>query len=216
MKIAAIIPTRGDRPEFLNFAMFQLSRQSLQPDFIEVVNDPPTDHNKDITKRYRLGTERAFTKGADVAFLIEDDDFYDKEYIKEMSSSWESFGRPSIFGIGETYYYHLSVKTLFHTKHPERASAFCTMVDRTILNMRWPADKEPFTDVHMWRNMKGKTWIPPRILALGIKHSLGKTGGIGHDKNWMMRHRKVDENWLKQVVDEEAFQFYKKIEENIR
>ena len=123
MKIGILIPTRGDRKELLLYALRQMDRQTRKPDMIELVDDAPLNGDKDITWRYRLGCERIFSKGADVVFLIEDDDWYSPDYIETMMNKWEESGKPGIFGIEETTYYHLGLRSFQHEVHKGRASA---------------------------------------------------------------------------------------------
>ena len=65
MKFALIIPTRGDRPQFIKQCKFLISRQTLQPNEVIWMNYPPEDKRKDITQRYRRGVEQATKKGYD-------------------------------------------------------------------------------------------------------------------------------------------------------
>lgn len=215
MKIGVIIPTRGDRNQLLDFALKQLDKQTVKPDLIEIVNDKPTSGDKDITKRYRIGFERIIAKGADVIFLIEDDDYYSPFYIETMMENWNKNGNPNIFGIGETIYYHLALRGYNKTAHAGRASAFTTMITKEgILNMIWPKDNYAFTDIEFWKHIQGKTFIPTGTLAIGIKgHKNGTVfGGMGHRANERL-YTNRDEGlvWLKNNVDAESFVFYSNI-----
>jgi len=217
MKIGALIPTRGDRPELLKFALDQMSRQTRKPDIIQVVNDPPVNQNKDITWRYRIGCERIFKNDIDVVLLIEDDDWYDPTYIERMVSEWDKAGKPQIFGVGETTYYHLGIRAYNEEKHFGRASAMSTLLTRDVLGIQWPNDNYVFTDVELWKKLKGSTCLFERLLSLGVKHGIGLTGGIGHNKQWAGYKQKDPElDWLKKTVDEKAFEFYKNISERIK
>lgn len=215
MKIGALIPTRGDRPKLLNHAIEQMQNQTTKPDVIEIMNDTPINFDKDITWRYRIGCERILSKGVDIVFLIEDDDYYDCSYIETVFSAWNLAGRSEIFGIGETTYYHLGLRAWYHQSHKERASAFCTMITREGINkMKWPKDNYSFTDIEFWKQLKGKTFISERPIALGIKgHNEGSLfGGIGHNKQWGgYKNFDLDLSWLKHTINKEAFEFYKKI-----
>jgi hypothetical protein len=215
MKIGVLIPTRGDRPQMLDFAFRQLDRQTRKPDVIEIMDDAPVGTGKDITWRYRIGCERILAKGVDVVFLIEDDDYYDANYIKLMMDEWEKANRPEIFGIGETSYYHLGLRSYYHQQHFERASAFSTMITPSgIMNMKWPKDDYSFTDIEFWKQLKGKTFIPFGTVALGIKgHKHGSLfGGIGHKDTWSgYRQKDPTLDWLRSHVDRDAFEFYKNI-----
>ena len=62
MKLGVLIPTRGDRSKFLSQAKNLLSKQTLKPDEINIVDFKPSDEKKDITKRYRIGCEQLFNE----------------------------------------------------------------------------------------------------------------------------------------------------------
>lgn len=210
MKIGVLIPTRGDRPELLNFAIRQMERQTRKPDVIELVNDAPLSGDKDITWRYRIGCERIFAKGVDVVLLIEDDDWYDATYIERLVGEWEKAGKPGIFGIGNTTYYHLGIKAYNEEIHTGRASAMSTLLTKVVQNIQWAKDNYVWTDIDLWKKIPGKTVMFERLLSLGVKHGIGLTGGIGHNAKWGgYKHKDPDMNWLMNTVDQEAFEFYK-------
>jgi len=209
MKIGLVIPTRGDRPQFLRYAYYQIDKQILKPDEIILVNDKPITTEKDITWRYRIGCKRALDKGCDVILWWEDDDWYHPNYINWMVNSWVENNKPSIFGINETYYYHIKINKYIHMKHNGRASAFCTLVTRDILDFKWPDDKYPFTDLKIWASIKGIS-IPfeDKILAIGIKHGIGMTGGSGHNVNSMKWDKTNARFWFEKHIDKDSLAFY--------
>lgn len=215
-KIGALIPTRGDRGPLLNFALRQLERQTKRVDHIEIVNDAPKSASqKDITWRYRVGLERMFAKGVETVFLIEDDDWYADNYIEKMLEQWTYLGQPEVFGLGDTYYYHLGLRGYNQHLHSGRASAFCTLITKAgAEKMRWPADTYAFTDIEIWKQLQGKTFLMARPIAIGMKgHQNGTLfGGMGHSNNKKL-YTNRDENmeWLKRHVDEESFTFYSNI-----
>lgn len=215
MKIGIIIPTRGDRTLFLDFAKKQIAKQLRKPNEIIIVDDPPLNNKKDITYRYKLGIERAVAKGCDVMLFWEDDDWYHPDYIRWMIDEWEKKGKPKLFGIDETYYYHIGVDKYLYMKHHTRASAFCTLVTPEILtSFTWPDFTYPFVDLKLWRffQHKGAVAVPfgKIIRAIGIKHGIGLTGGGGHRKNFKWSNHSGLQ-WFKDNVDKDAYEFYKKI-----
>ncbi len=220
IKIGVLIPTRGDRPNLLNFVLGQLDKQTVKPDVVEIMNDAPLNSDKDITWRYRIGCDRITSKKVDVIFLIEDDDYYHEGYIESMINEWIKSGKPEIFGIGETIYYHLAIKGYNKMIHPTRSSAFCTMFTKDgIKKMKWPKDNFPFTDIELWKQLQGKTFVPEKTITIGIKgHKNGILfGGIGHRTDTKLyKTLDTDLNWLKSKMDENSFEFYKKIEATIR
>lgn len=213
-KIGILIPTRGDRGMLLDFAKEQLSRQTRQPDLICVVDDPPLSEKKDITYRYRIGCQRLFAKGMDVVIFIEDDDWYHHDYIQFMTDAWDNAGRPDIFGLASTIYYHLGIRAWQESRHPGRASAMSTIVSKNVTGITWPKDEDPWTDIHLWKALKGQAIFTPKVLSIGIKgHQVGDLfGGIGHNKA-MSGYKQQDPNmaWLFGNIDTYAIQFYTKL-----
>lgn len=211
MNVGVIIPTRGDRKQFLDYAYKQISRQIRKPDSIILVNDPPKNKNKDITYRYKIGVKRAVDRGCDIMFFWEDDDWYSNDYIDWMLKRWVEHGKPNIFGINETYYYHIGAGKCLYMKHEGRASMFCTIVTPEANRFRWPPDHYPFVDMKIWKNMAGKS-IPfgNKIRAVGIKHGIGMVGGGGHNRNFKWSNHNALQ-WFNETVDERSRLFYDRI-----
>lgn len=213
MKVSVLIPTRGDRPQFLQHAHRMLAGQTLQPAHVEVVNDPPANASvKDITWRYRIGCDRIMTAvpDTDLILFIEDDDWYAPNYIETMSNKWTELGNPLTIGVGSTIYYHLGVRGWYNQSHPTRASAMSTGISPAgVKSMRWPKDEYVFTDIEIWKQIPGKTFEPATPIAIGIKHGLGLCGGIGHRRDLAhYKQRDPEFNWLRERVDAGSFDFY--------
>ena len=215
MKTAIIIPDRGDRPEFLNNCLRMMRKQTMPPDHIEIVADPPLSSEKDITWRYRTGYERLRGKGFDCILFIENDDWYAPNYIEFMVKRWMHHDMPDLFGTAYTVYYHLKERGYFTMNHPERASAMNTLL-KPDLNFSWCADNDPYTDLHLWLHtgLNGKIVHPVNPIAIGIKHGVGLCGGVNHvDK--LHRFTNKDEKFVylhKHMIQEhddfESFNFY--------
>jgi hypothetical protein len=214
MKIGVLIPTRGDRPKFLEHALFLISEQTHKPHFIEVVDDIPFSSQKDITYRYRVGCDRLVNKGCEIIFFWEDDDFYSPSYIQNMLDYWVTVGRPKIFGINHSIYYHLKLQKWFRQDHPGRASAMNTMVTSSIINYSWPKDNEPFTDLHLWKDIPGRSVDIPVIKSIGIKHGIGLCGGKGHSSLHWYKNNDPGFKWLSKIVDKRSLEFYKDVANN--
>lgn len=213
IKVVALVPTRGDRPKLLDNMRRMMRAQTMSLHGMVIVDDPPRDSTKDLTFRYRVGLDRLFAAypDTDLVALVEDDDWYSPIYIEEMVAGWHRAGKPPIFGLGETYYYHLGVRAWHHQAHPERASAFNTFMTRTVYEcMNWPHDNYVFVDIEFWKQFGKYGRTMPGKLAIGIKHGIGVTGGIGHNPKWSgySKNRDPDMSWLKSNVDEVSFNFY--------
>lgn len=210
-KIGVLIPTRGDRPKFLEHALYLLSKQIQKVDFIEVVDDIPNSNQKDITYRYRVGCERLVKKGADVIVFWEDDDWYHETYIQKMIEYWCSCSRPQIFGVSFTIYYHLKIRKWLRQNHEGRASAMNTIVTKDIVNFEWPDDSESFLDLILWKKLTGRAIELASIKSIGIKHGVGLCGGGGHKNTMWYKNEDPGMRWLASHVDHKSLEFYKTI-----
>ena len=212
MNIALVIPTRGDRPKFLQQCHKLIARQTLKPKEIIVVDYAPKGQIKDVTQRYRRGIQEATKRGCNCAVFWEDDDWYHPTYLDWLVKNWIKHKRPQVFGVGETYYYHIGATARLYMGHNGRTSAFCTLVSLPYRGS-WPADTYPFLDMHFHKmGLVNTIKFPPnKILAIGIKHGVGLTGGGGHNSRfrWDMIGKQARE-WFVQNMDEEL-SFYDKL-----
>lgn len=217
LRIGVIIPDRNDRPEFLANCFRMLQSQKVKPDVVRIVNYAPLSDECDITPRYRQGYEY-FNENepVDVIFLIENDDYYHPEYIETMLSEWQKHGKPDIFGTNYTIYYHIGILAMDKFNHLRRASAMNTML-KSGLEIKWPADNDPYTDLHLWKQLKGVVIDPGKIISIGIKHGISKTGGQYHSTK-LERYKTKDPEmeWLRENTDELSFNFYKSLHEKIQ
>lgn len=211
MKIAVLIPDRGDRPKFMANCLRMMDRQTLKPYTIIVEGIPPVNSMCDITKRYRNGYDKIshlskYVENIDLIALIENDDFYSPTYLEYMAKAWEQHGRPNIFGTNYTIYYHLKLRKYFVFEHFDRASAMNTFI-KPGLEIKWPLDHDPYTDLHLWRDIPGKTIKPDYHISVGIKHGEGEVGGEFH-VNMLDRFNIEDNGFLKEIMDQDSFKFY--------
>lgn len=184
MKIGVIIPTRGNRPAFLDNCLRMMKHQTLQPYRIEVIDDEPISEHCDITHRYRTGYHRFKKDEVDLISFIEDDDAYSPIYLEHLARAWQHNGRPDLFGMNKTPYYHVRLRKWFYMHHDQRASAMATFI-KPGMHFNWPVDTDPFTDQWLWlRNnigIKNRLVIPYHTgLYCGIKHGMTITGGDMH------------------------------------
>lgn len=206
IKIGVIMPHRGDRPLFLSQFHRLLSKQTLQPTLIEIVDYPPISDQVDITPRYRYGYDQLRNKGLDLIAFMEVDDFYSPRYLEKMSRAWANSGKPDIFGPNYTIYYNLRLKAHFTFNHTQRCSMMCTMM-KPDLDVDFGVDTNPFTDSYLWMHSKNRlTFAPDEILCLGLKHGVGKCGGRWHDEGL---EKYIDKTLdLQKLMDEEDYKFY--------
>ena len=214
MKTAAIIPDRGDRPEFLKNCYRMLNAQTVKPDIIATVNYAPLSNEVDITQRYRTGYSQFNNSDFDVIFFIENDDWYSPLYIETMLAEWQRAGNPDLCGINISTYYHIGINKYFHMTHSIRACAMNTMI-KPNLNINWCADNDPYLDLHLWLkndHLSKHLFSPEKKISLGIKHGIGLGGG--HHHNTRMERYVIDDNgkqYLQTVLDLKSFYFYTSI-----
>ncbi len=216
MKIGVIIPDRGDRKDFTDNCLRMLSNQTMKYDILFHAKHAPLNKDFDITQRYRIGYE-ALRGRCDVIFLIENDDFYSKNYIETMYNNWVLSGKPDIFGTNHTIYYNIRERAWFIMRHNSRSMAMSTMV-KANLNFKWCADNQPYTDIHLWNEIKNKVIFEPKeTICIGIKHGVGLCGGYAHtDKLHRFVNKDFEFEFLKSKMDKESFNFYKNINEKIQ
>ena len=218
IKIAVLIPDRCDRPEFMHNCLQMMKSQTLQPVYIHIENYKPESAHPDITQRYRRGYEylsamfndKINLGEIDLIAFIENDDYYAPNYLETMAQMWEENGCSDMIGTTYSHYYHLSMLKYSKLEHFTRSAAMNTFI-KPNLNISWCADSQPYTDMHLWTNLKGvsKTLVAPEnIISIGMKHGIGKCGGA-HHTNRLDRYRESDEDrhWLKSNTLD-SFDFY--------
>jgi hypothetical protein len=199
MKIAAITPTLGKRPEFMNLCRNYVERQTVKCEHI-IVDDKQILFPTDLTWRYKLGIERAKAIGCEVAIIFEDDDWYHPEYAQRLIEFWKQSGRPQVAGIADSHYFHIGFNKYWHSKHPGRSS-MCAMLLNLNHDFNLPVLTEIWLDIHLCQKNTGAYFVPPFPLVVGIKHGIGQCGGVGHRKNFAQYIYNTD--WLKDHIKED-------------
>ena len=213
MSIGVLVPTRGDRERFLANALNQLSEQTLQPDFVEVVDDKPLSDKPDVTWRYRIGLERLREKGCEAVICIEDDDWYHYAYIDRIMTAYQAAGCPDIFGIPNTIYYHLGYRKYTDLQHPGRSSMM-SMVINPFAPLIFPDDNYSYLDYHLYtknQHIRKATHKFPTPMCIGIKHGIGMVGGGAHKKDKVYKIADPDYEYLKKTIDKDSYLFYMEV-----
>ena len=202
--IGIILPTRGDRPEFIEQAKKMIRYQTRQPEHVEIIIAEPKSEYPDITERYMVGFERLKNKCA-LIFAWEDDDWYSPYYLQTMITLWLQAGKPELIGLNSIIYYHV-IKLRWKVIELKTFGAMCNTAIRSDINIRWDQIKTNL-DIHLYKNHSFKL-IPCNNLTLGIKHCIGLKGGAGHDK-MNLPNKDGGMKYLKSIVDPNSFIFYK-------
>ena len=208
MRIGIIIPDRGDRPKFMDNCLRMIDAQTLKAERIVVKGYENVNGMVDITERYRTGYMHLCGKDLDVIAFIENDDWYDPHYLEYMTTKWIEYGKPEIFGTNYTIYYHLKLRKYFTMEHYDRASAMNTFI-KPDLDLKWPADNDPYTDIHLWQKnrLNGIVINPERVISIGMKHGEGLCGGRFHTDK-LATYTNEDNGFLKATLDAESYEFY--------
>lgn len=205
-KIAVLIPHRGDRPQFLSNLKRMLNTQTLKPALTCEVDYLPKSNECDISQRYRKGYEFLSEFDFDLIAFMEVDDWYSPDYLAQMAAAWIYAGKPKMIGHTYTIYYHIFEKKYFTMNHKTRSSAMNTVIVPG-LSVLWPQDNDPYTDLHLWKQIGGITFTPKEHICLGIKHGIGMVGGRNHNDR-MERYTNEDNGFLKATLDKESYLFY--------
>ncbi len=206
VNFSIIIPDRGDRKELTEHCLFQMERQTLQPDKIYHIDYKPLNGEMDLTQRVMSGIDRSERDGIDKCFIIENDDYYPDDYFEKMQFDCD------MVGIEKTVYYNVRYRRIKFMNHTGRSSLFCTGFRISkIKNFMFPLKS---LDLRLWlfaQNLKVK--FVENVGAIGIKHGIGLCGGESHrfNPNYIKDSQLY---WLKGQVREESFEFYKSYYEN--
>lgn len=205
MSFATITPSRGDRPQFLEFAKHQLSRMTVKPDKSYFIDYKPKSEDVDLVERIQEGIRQAQADGFNDVYILEDDDAYLPNHFEKMQ-----LGNFDFIGEEKTTYYNLRNRTWQTMSHPGRSSLFITGFKISALkDFNWPNRTERFLDISLWSHAKKKKRKFVESRAIGIKHNLGLCGGKGHVLR--MKNEDLGMEWLKANVSSEAYVFYKSL-----
>jgi hypothetical protein len=212
MKIAAIIPTRGQSRKV--FTAYQVERaKAMGYDKVYLIDYLPNGNAFDLFERMAQGIANAIADGIDFVSIIEDDDHYRLDYLDTIKPILE---KVQIIGINRTTYYHLFSTGWKIMVHPGRSSMFCTSF-RTDLFKAFPKHGAPYHDLSIWKfaqDYNVNFRLIDKDIAMGIKHGqvFGPVGGNGHT----MKYPQTDLTlrYLKSRTDVEAFKFYKELKES--
>lgn len=204
MSIMLLTCDRNDRPELLAHCKWQASRFVSAFDEHHIIDYPPTNGKPDLTERVRLGYQYALAKGYDWIAIVENDDFYGREYLTQILHH-----SPNTDFIGSefTYYLNLRNRTWERTMHPNHSSLFCTAFRVSAMSgFKWNLANKVFLDQDLWRYARRFRRKFVELPAIGIKHGIGLCGGKGHVQK--MANADPELEWLKKRVDATSFEFY--------
>jgi hypothetical protein len=212
MKYCAITPSRGSgRRIFLEWQKQRV--QDMGYDKHIIINWEPKSDAVDIYERLVDGVGKALLAGMDYCSIIEDDDWYNLSYLSAIK---DRTNNENIIGFNTTRYFHLFSTGVKYMVHPGRSSLFCTTFKTSLFDQLPAVTNTPFIDLAWWKFVNSNNITYKLIneeFAIGIKHGsvFGRTGGNGHFMSYPRFDLKL--TMLKQLMDDEAFKFYKEVKE---
>lgn len=198
MTFCTITPSRGnDRPAFLEFCRYQLSRMNIKPDKSYFIDYEPESNYPDLIARIQIGAKQAIKDGFKYAFIIEEDDFYDQTYFASMVFDHDY----DLIGSESTIYYNLLTQRWEEIKHRGRSSLFHTGINLEWLqSFDWPPKGSVFLDIELWKQAKRKKFV--NWSAIGLKgHGQGLIKTKGHSMH--LKNSDPGHEWLKKQTGED-------------
>jgi hypothetical protein len=216
MRVAVVTPHHdGRRGKFLERLKHYMAAQTRKPDEWFIIDQsvlPWKAGTKDLTKRVRIGCDMAKASGCEAVLIMEDDDWYSPDYIKLMLDMWQRKGKPQLFGVGYTLYFHIKASKYWMSRHEGRASLMSTLIRTDALELfTWPSDNHIWLDIDLWKQLKGATHNFSKLISTGIKHGIGDTGGVGHNSGFSKYRPDPAWSQLKMALSNEDIQFYKSL-----
>jgi len=219
MRIGVIIPTRNDRPDFVQHLIeVQIPAQTRQPDKIYLMDSSmikPGKNVVDLPERFVIGMQQAAIDDMERIYIMEDDDYYPDDYL-----TWGGDKKIDFLGYEKSVYYHLFRQMYRTIEHKDRSSLFCTAFDLcagngyvTWLKRNWSVmSQNPWLDIKLWEFAKAcqyrRAFIKPDSIPIGIKHGLGFCAGKGHQEYFMYNKKDYAYRYLKEHTRPESFEFY--------
>ena len=220
VRVHVVTPTRGDRPyifESLNKLYAAWQDYPVQAHWR--IAYPPQGTEPDLVPRVRQGLAQALESGAELALIMEDDDYYSPSYVRLMVEEWERAGRPPGLVSVDAARYHLATRNWGHIREEKRRPALFVS-GFAVEPQSWPQDTDLFLDAYLTRIVPGlHQFVLPAWEAIGIKHGLGLCGGNQH---WLMAEKDwggvsdVDGSVLRSVIGEPMARVYLRLGNAIR
>jgi hypothetical protein len=228
MKISVITPT-GGRPLAFKLCELWMSRQTQQPDEWIVVDDYPVatecTMGQTVIRREPFWTpdggitlQKNLIEGlkavtGDIVIIIEDDDWYHPNYIKNIAQKFEQPMEenkfPHLVGGALGLYYNINNYS-YQTYNNIHHASFCQTAFSSNLIPQVSATanfflKETWLDIKLWKFARCNklTYLSKSPLTIGIKGLPGRPGaGEGH--KFYLKNKTMP------FVDEQPFEMLEK------
>lgn len=217
-QFAIIVPDRGDRTQLREWCEHQVKQFHAEGHMFTVYVDfVPVNSRHDLIARIYQGIDVVKSKGIDLVFIVENDDFYPKDYLSKMGNP-EDF---DFIGCEHSYYYNLSNLTWQRFDHSHRSSLFNTGFRISAMDgfpwERLIRQNDVFLDIEIWKWARKRNRRKIKFVestgSIGIKHGIGLCGGKGHRMDMLNKDPEME--WLKARIDADSFEFYKKLSQKL-
>lgn len=196
MNITLITATR-DRPEAFKLCEHHMAKQTVKWHQWIVLDDGNVPTTCTMGQHYiyvphlrgkgsMVGKLRLALLGniitGDSVVIIEDDDWYSSTWLAWCAEKMKTF---DLVGEGRNIYYNVRDRFWFIHNNMAHASLCATSMTRAVFPqlLRESGSLDPFIDVRLWQNFRGKKRVFENrpALTVGIKAMPGPTGyGSGH------------------------------------
>jgi len=153
----------------------------------------------------------SFVMPDDRIVIMEDDDWYAKNYLEAMEKMFsEGY---DLVGQGGTYYYHYPTARVCDMTNRYHCSFFQTGFRAHIMHgLQWPENH--MLDLALWKTDCKKKILPQLPpLAIGLKGLPGRAGqSCGHDSNYKRYKPDKDREWLRGWIGEDIKNYERMLE----
>jgi hypothetical protein len=224
-----LITPSGERYEAIERTIYYINRQTYNGPLQWILSDDSSihyniskpdnvQHFSHILRTYPGNKSDSFRGNVIVALplvlfdriiIIEDDDWYSQNYIKEYAARLDSY---QLVGEGPARYYNVKNQSYRILGNNKRASFCQTGLQSKIIEKLFVSCQKDsaFVDARLWNKDVRKFIFQDKANCIGIKGMPGRPGiGMGHrcksftkDKEW-----KTLENW----IGKEDTEYYKTV-----
>lgn len=230
MNFTLVTPT-CDRPETFTLCEKWMERQSIPYSQWIVLDDgnqpakltlgqthlcfgDATRGKHSLSRKLKLLMRQREIITGDAIAIIEDDDWYSRNYLEVAAKRLQEDSGYGMIGEGHALYYNVRNSRWHLHTNQEHASLAQTVIHRTAfddLARVVENDDDPFIDVRLWRNAKHtrKMFLPEpdRPTLVGIK-GIYEGYGIGHSRP--LPNHDMDREYFYYLLGREEGRIYDK------
>jgi hypothetical protein len=204
--IKLLLLDRGDRKPLTDWILERFSGYDvIHPTFT------PESDQKDIVQRLRSALVEA--QDCEWVYIIENDDYYPKDYIDKMEA-FRKGANADWIGDYNPYYYNIADRR-YQKMNLSASGLWCMGFRPQILNdMNWLDNAHVSMDSWISKHVKKYNWCKfQEHGGIGIKgHGMGLSGSTGHSLH--LKHDDLNMSWLRKHTDESFFKLHNLVNSN--